>query len=244
MRNLQPLLLLFLLAACHRPERPINTREWPTLDYAAFTLQAPPGWKKFIERGVDSYIGGLTNGKDTLEFDYGWYSEELKPTDFDSTHLFASDTIDGFPAIIAIPKKDSLVEVELSMDLTAPDKLAFGGFVHDNATALAIFQSLRFSKGDSTRNSHLTIDQFAATFPKTGKSMFQLHCSWCHETRRIIDGPALTPEFISGKGNDSIYAFLTHRTPKPTDNTFHHEFSYLSRADIDQLLAYLKGAPQ
>jgi hypothetical protein len=57
----------------HREAATVDTSGWPRLDYGVFTVQAPPEWRKFTERGIDSYIGGLTNGKDSLFFYYGWY---------------------------------------------------------------------------------------------------------------------------------------------------------------------------
>lgn len=232
---------LFLLACQH--SRTVDESRWKRLDYGEFTLQAPPGWKKFTEQGVDSYVGGLTDGKDSLEFDYGWYSAELSPRDVDSTHLYASDSIDGYEAVLAIPKRDSTAPVELSMDLPDHIRLSFGGFVHDPRAAIAIFQSLRFKQGDTTRNTPVTTDQFTASFPKTGHSMFQMVCSDCHSRTRFQGAPALTPELVNQLGKDSIYRFLTHRSTAPDSSTFHCPvFTGWSRDDIDRIVAYLRNS--
>ncbi len=234
---------LVLLACQHSPTVDQGRRK--RLDYGVFTLQAPPEWKKFTERGVDSYIGGLTDGKDSLEFDYGWYSHELSPRDVDSTHLYASDSIDGFEAVLTIPKRDSIAPVELSMDLPDHIKLSFGGLVHDPRVALAIFQSLRFKQGDTTRNTRVTTDQFTASFPKTGHSMFQMVCNDCHSRTRFQGAPMLTPELVKRLGEDSIYRFLTHRYLLPDSSSFHCPvFTNWSRSDIDQIVAYLRNSPQ
>jgi hypothetical protein len=234
---------LFLLACQRSPT--VDRRRWKRLDYGVFTLQAPPEWKKFEEQGIDSYVAGLTDGKDSLEFDYGWYSPELSPRDVDSTHLFASDSIDGYEAVIAIPRRDSIAPVELSMDLPNRIRLSFGGLVHDPRIAVAIFQSLRFKHGDTTRNTRITVDQFTASFPKTGHSMFQMVCNDCHSRTRFQGAPALTPELLGKLGNDSIYRFLTHRYPLADSNSFHcPNFTNWSRGDIDQIVAYIRNSPQ
>ena len=48
-------------------------------------------------------MGGLTSGKDSLWFDYSWYSAEIESTDF-KTQLYAIDTINGLNAFIEILK--------------------------------------------------------------------------------------------------------------------------------------------
>ena len=195
------LLIPLVLLAC-RPSAAVDFRRWPRLDYGEFTLQAPPEWKKFTEQGIDSYVAGLTDGKDSLEFDYGWYSYQLSPRDVDTTHLFASDSIDGFEAVIAIPKHAGTAPVELSMDLPDRMKLSFGGIVHDPQVAIAIFQSLRFKQGDTTRNTPVTMGQFTASFPKTWHSMFQMVCSDCHSRTRFQGAPMLTPGLVNRLGKD------------------------------------------
>jgi hypothetical protein len=44
------------------------------VSFGAFSLRVPPNWKTIKQQGIDSYVGGLTNGTDTLQFDYGRYS--------------------------------------------------------------------------------------------------------------------------------------------------------------------------
>jgi hypothetical protein len=246
MKKILHFILISTLASCHIGGNtdPTDPRAWNRLDFGVFNVKAPPGWKKFQLQGIDSYVGGLSNGKDSLEFDYGWYSFELTGREPDSTHLFASDTIDGFSAIIAIPKKEGLAPVELSMDLSGPNKLAFSGIVKENRIALSILQSLRFDKGDSTRSAFRTIDQFTDSFPRTGKTLFQVYCQDCHSRTRILVAPTLTTELIKKKGNDWIYMFLTHRSPRQLDSGFHcPNFDNLPRADVDNIVNYLQDSP-
>src|SRR4051812_33427549 len=41
-----------------------KTADWQTLDFKAFTLKTPQGWRIMEAQGIDSYVGGLTNGRD------------------------------------------------------------------------------------------------------------------------------------------------------------------------------------
>src|ERR1700761_3791910 len=95
------LLLPLFLLACEtsqqqgaRPGHPSENHVPGRLDFGAFTLKTPKEWTKFTEQGIDSYVGGLTNGKDTLEFDYGWWSHMIENYD-DPSSVFAADTLDG-----------------------------------------------------------------------------------------------------------------------------------------------------
>ncbi len=79
-----------------------KTVEWQTLDFRVFKLQAPKDWREFKEQGIDAYVGGLTNGKDSLWFYYGWYISGFKDEEANK-HLFAQDTVNGKIAAIRIP---------------------------------------------------------------------------------------------------------------------------------------------
>tara|TARA_B110000238_G_C15919694_1_gene349910 strand:- start:94 stop:642 length:549 start_codon:yes stop_codon:yes gene_type:complete len=52
--------------------------EYKTIDFGSFELTVPQNWREYEIKGTDSYVGGLvTNEKDTLIFDLGWYSGDL-----------------------------------------------------------------------------------------------------------------------------------------------------------------------
>jgi hypothetical protein len=53
---------------------------WHKIDAKTFYIETPIEFKFFLSEGIDSYVGGLTNEKDTFFFDYGYYSNSL--TDF------------------------------------------------------------------------------------------------------------------------------------------------------------------
>ena len=46
-------------------------------------MTVPQNWNRFDARGIDSYVGGIiTDTKDTLMFDYGWYSGDVTRNHF------------------------------------------------------------------------------------------------------------------------------------------------------------------
>ena len=55
--------------------------DWHTINMRAFKIETPTSYRFFKERGIDSYVGGITNQQDTLFFDYGWYSNPLSEYD-------------------------------------------------------------------------------------------------------------------------------------------------------------------
>lgn len=54
-----------------------NLPDWHTINLGKFQIQTPKEYKFYRLNGVDSYVGGITNGIDTLQFDYGLYSNTL-----------------------------------------------------------------------------------------------------------------------------------------------------------------------
>jgi hypothetical protein len=96
--NLRLITIILILAFSCKAK----TDNWRTLDFGDFKLKTPPDWKKFKEQGIDAYIGGLTNDKDSLWFYYGWYISGPKD-DETSSQLYGQDTINGFSSIIIIP---------------------------------------------------------------------------------------------------------------------------------------------
>ncbi|WP_203296730.1 hypothetical protein [Luteirhabdus pelagi] len=50
---------------------------WHTINTEKFKIQTPKEFKFFREKGIDSFIGGITDKNDTISFDYGYYSSSL-----------------------------------------------------------------------------------------------------------------------------------------------------------------------
>ncbi|MDO1445202.1 hypothetical protein Q0590_03015 [Rhodocytophaga aerolata] len=68
---------------------------WHTIDLGSFTIAAPTAYLYFKIRGIDSYVGGITNKRDTLIFDYGWYSNDLSDLDKDSSYQIKTITVNN-----------------------------------------------------------------------------------------------------------------------------------------------------
>ena len=48
------------------------------MDFGPFSMTTPDNWKYIETRGIDSFVGKIAlDGKDTLDFDYGYYSSSL-----------------------------------------------------------------------------------------------------------------------------------------------------------------------
>ncbi|MGO3707037.1 MAG: hypothetical protein ACTJGD_06130 [Mesonia hippocampi] len=73
-------------------------------NFGAFSIYIPENWKKIEYNGMDSYVGGITNGKDSLTFDYGWYSYNFSDEDREK-QLFTTDTVNGKIALITKRKR-------------------------------------------------------------------------------------------------------------------------------------------
>jgi hypothetical protein len=115
-------IILVLICSCEQ-----DRYVWQTLDFGTFKLKAPKEWNKFKEQGEDAYVGGLTNGKDSLLFYYGWFISGPKD-ELAKTHVYAQDTINGFTSVVVIPKKKGSGIIELFIPyITDKDKIYLGG---------------------------------------------------------------------------------------------------------------------
>ena len=73
--NLPLLIFVLILTAC---DYATSTSDKKILDFEYFTITVPKNWNKIKAKGQDSYVGRiLIDGLDTLEFDLGWYSNDL-----------------------------------------------------------------------------------------------------------------------------------------------------------------------
>lgn len=237
-------LILILTISCKT-----KTSDWKTLDFEFFKLKTPQGWTEIKLKGIDSFVGGLTNGKDTLRFDYGMYSADIGYED-PKIHLFGQDTINGLIARIVIPKIPGDGFIRMYIPVNREDRFSISGRnIQDTDTILKIFKSIVFTESDIAINSKLTNDKFKEYPNGTGKTLFQQYCMSCHAIRKIIDGPKITEE-IKDKDAIWLYNFLTDRKPFLSDSTYLRkkelygvecpEFKRLTKEDIEMIYAFLK----
>lgn len=105
MRSFALALILLTLGCSHSPN---NGSGFKTLDLHTFTIEVPNSWTYFPIQGLDSYVGGVAIGNgDTLTFDYGYYSNQLKEVGPESLRKqnFRFDSIGGFEAKIVFPRR-------------------------------------------------------------------------------------------------------------------------------------------
>jgi hypothetical protein len=247
MRLLISFFSFLLLCSCASS----SNQAWHTLDFEAFKLKAPHNWESYKLKGIDSYVGGLTNGKDSLEFDYGWYSAEVGDEDA-SKHLFAQDTVNGILASIVIPKLETDGCVRMSMKVTKKNKFSIGGCnVKHTDTILKMFKSIVFSVSDTTKNGNLTKEKFIAGSNGSGKTIYQSNCASCHSFTKYLIGPALTPVFEI-RNKKWLKLFLTDKSTILKDTSYLNsrkryegvvcpDFPNLTNGEIDMLLSYFSS---
>lgn len=259
--------LLTLLACNSKPVRPpYSSTGSQTLDFGPFTLKAP-GWRKFTEQGIDSYVGGLTNGKDSLTFDYGWYSQDIETTAY-SQSLYGLDTINGLEVLIKIPKIPGNGEIAMSIENAGGGNKFYisGRDIPETQTILDIFQSIYFRQRHASINHYLTIRQFTSGLPSTersavtqseyaaGATLFTANCSGCHSKIKIMVAPALSVELMKTRSAQWLYTFLTDRKHLVKDSAYKSRVKDFSpsqcpeqplfqRKDILSLLTYLGKTP-
>jgi hypothetical protein len=141
----KPFLLIFLLPLllfnCVNGEL-----RFKTLDFEEFSLRGPVDWKSFSSQGYDSKVGGITNGKEELVFDYGWYSYDFK-NETTATHRRIHTTIDSKTALIVLPINtgEGIVGLFINVD----DKTKFnlwGRDIKNEDVVKKIFESVKFNK--------------------------------------------------------------------------------------------------
>lgn len=132
-------LLLLLQTSC-RDNNPVANH---ILDFNAFQIEAPDTWRIIPGVGYDSQVGSLTDGRDALSYDYGWYSYTLKD-ETSATHLRTQTTIDGRSALIVRPKKKGQGVIGLYITDDQNRLSLIGHDIQDETTILKLFNSVRF----------------------------------------------------------------------------------------------------
>lgn len=133
-------LLILLQTGCRQNDPPAIK----LLDLKAFRVEVPADWIPIADQGYDSQVGRLTNGKEVLKYDYGWYAYTLRD-ETSATHLRTVTTIDGRPALLVRPKKTGQGVVGLYIEVNDYNRLSLIGHdVRDEATVIRLFQSVKF----------------------------------------------------------------------------------------------------
>jgi len=133
------ILLSLLLSSCLGDDPKTKT-----LDFEHFTIEVPANWRSFSSQGYDSQVGGITNGKVELTYDYGWYSNNFE-SETTATHIRTETTIDGKPALIVQPIKKGKGIIGVYIEVGGPIRFSLMGRDIDEEDKIRkIFQSVKF----------------------------------------------------------------------------------------------------
>ena len=220
-----------------------NTKVERVADFGAFQITLPKGWNKYKLKGIDSYVGGITNGIDSLSFDYGWYSYDFQYED-NEKQVFATDTINGKIALFTKPKQagSGMIGIYIEKAYEKNDFNLIGQNIINEDLILKIFKSVRFKDSDTLKNSN-HIEFSSEITPHSGRSLFLINCAACHQRNRHMTGPALA----SIKETEFRKWILDSTALEHTDSTKfgiqYHRKTFgktLTENDIKKLIEYGK----
>lgn len=133
-------LLTTILAGCVKD----RDAELRATDFETFTLVLPPNWQEFSLQGIDSQVGGITDGQDTLVYDYGWYSYDLRHQT-SATHKRTTFYISGKQALLVEPKQSGVGLTGIYSKVDDRNKFnLYGQNLKDEPTATQIMRSVKF----------------------------------------------------------------------------------------------------
>ena len=107
-----------------------------------FSLVAPSNWHPFTLKGYDSKVGGLSNGKDELRYDVGWFSYNFKD-ETDVSHFKTNIAIDGRKAFIVRPKQKGKGLIGLYVQLDTLTRMTLYGTTKNEKEIMKIFESVK-----------------------------------------------------------------------------------------------------
>ncbi|MBI3135403.1 MAG: hypothetical protein HYZ14_12075 [Bacteroidetes bacterium] len=170
-------------------------REYKTIDFKAFQLTTPGNWNEFQFQGIDSYVGGITNGDDSLIFDYGQYSYDFVHESPDQ-YYFSTDTVNGKKAKTLRPKipGEGMLGIYIESAYNGNHFSLAGSQIKEEEPVLAIFRTIRFPDSDTTLNSLNFARNFeAAENQKEAESVFKRNCASCHyQSDKLMIGPGFS----------------------------------------------------
>lgn len=212
------------------------------IDFGGFEIIVPEDWNEYKIKGIDSYVGGVTNGKDSLTFDFGWYSYDFKYEERDK-QVFATDTINGKVALFTKPREkgNGLIGIYIEKASAKSRFNLIGRNIENEDLILGIFKSLKFKDSDITLNSK-TIEFTDEITPYSGRSLFLIQCASCHQRNRKMIGPAL-----AGVSLETMREWILETQKTDTAQNLneygikYHRLKFgaeLTRNDIQKLLEY------
>ena len=163
------------------------------LDLGPFQLEIPNDWYTYKIQGIDSYVGGLTNGEDTLIFDYGWYSPSFSHYD-PYLYYYSQDTIDGKAAMIIRPVKSGEGTIGMYIEKAKKNnRLSIAGSnIKNENVILEIFKSIQFDDEQRRISQNFGQNFEPLTQQRRNVHFFENNCGSCHFANdKEMMGPGL-----------------------------------------------------
>ncbi len=114
------------------------------IDEGTFRMVVPASWNSFFLAGYDSQVGGITNGKDSLTYDYGWFSADFSDISSE-THARLETTIDGREALVIIPHRKGKDIIGVFVQVDSINRFTMYGKSKNEPTVLKVFSSVQFN---------------------------------------------------------------------------------------------------
>src|SRR5690606_28315920 len=106
------------------------------IDLGRFSMRTPNTFEYLEQVGIDSFVGLITDGTDSIEFDFGWYSNDLTSEGFSLTN----EQINGRKAVIGY-SHDFGTAVHF-LNLRGDNKLTIYSRTLPKETAVSIFRTV------------------------------------------------------------------------------------------------------
>lgn len=214
-----------------------------TIELGAFQITTPQDFRYIRQRGIDSYVGLIANRKDTIYFDYGWYSNgSSKDPRFNHR-----DTINGVTGIIRV-NHGKITGVSFP-NVKGESGLSVYCSTWDSLNAVKIIKSIKFPD----------IDGITAIKPTEynpvelkGEKLFKANCRSCHWLEKKVIGPALRG-VVSRTSREWFKNWVINPNKFIRENSKaaelfneyneiqHTSFSSMKEEEIDQLIEYVES---
>ncbi|NIG55408.1 cytochrome c [Chitinophaga sp. Cy-1792] len=239
--RLRYITLILLLAACNP-----GPTDWQPLSCGPFQIKTPVGWRTFEYSFHQEERKGITNGQDSLFYDYGPYN--LNIGGYEEDHVLnASDTVNGLPGVLMIPDDpaENYVRLHIPQAFGKNNFKIRGWNLSNKEQILRMLKTITFPNSDTTKNPPLSTEKFVKSPVLSGRSLLQMNCASCHAVQKTLDGPPLLDVFK--KRDDTwVLKFLTDSTFMAQNSTtskfgYHTLYPRFTLLEVILLDEYIHG---
>ncbi|MEO9474103.1 MAG: hypothetical protein ABJG41_01160 [Cyclobacteriaceae bacterium] len=115
------------------------------IELGRFSLLTPNNFKYVEQEGIDSFVGLITDGTDSIEFDFGWYSNDLTSEDYN----LSNERINGRQAVTGF--SNTYGTAVHFPNLRDNNSLTVYSETLTEEEALNIFRTIKIANTDTTR---------------------------------------------------------------------------------------------